>query len=116
MPNELYTIRRAAVALTLGAVLAACGGEGGSSEVGGKGKDLPGDTTGAAPAEAGQPQSAAPAPKGPTGPVANLPPNEMGRIMVLEYHRTGSPKASSSARWRTSARTWRSCTSAATGP
>ncbi|HEX8674327.1 MAG TPA: hypothetical protein VF710_20680 [Longimicrobium sp.] len=93
MPNELYTIRRAAVALTLGAVLAACGGEGGSSEKGGEGKDIPGDTTGAAPAAEGQRQSAAPAaPKGPTGPVANLPPNEMGRIMVLEYHRTGSPE------------------------
>lgn len=91
MPNELYTIRRAAVALALGAVLAACGGEG-SSEKGGEGKDLPGDTTGAAPAAEGQAQGAPPAPKGPTGPVANLPPNELGRIMVLEYHRTGSPE------------------------
>jgi len=95
MPNELYRIRSAAVALTLAAALAACGGEGGSSETGGAGKDIPGDTTAqAAPgaAQEGQPQGAPPAPKGPTGPVANLPPNEMGRIMVLEYHRTGSPE------------------------
>jgi peptidoglycan/xylan/chitin deacetylase (PgdA/CDA1 family) len=94
MRNEWYTIRRAAAALTLGAALAACGGEGGSSDAGGEGKDLPGDTTQqAAPGgTAAQPQSAAPAPKGPTGPVANLPPNELGRIMVLEYHRTGSPE------------------------
>ena len=82
------------MALTLGAVLAACGGENGSSEVGGTGKDIPGDTTSRAAPEGGTaPQSAAPAAaKGPTGPVANLPPNEMGRIMVLEYHRTGSPE------------------------
>jgi peptidoglycan/xylan/chitin deacetylase (PgdA/CDA1 family) len=95
MLNERYRFRSAAAALTLGALLAACGGEG-SSEVGGGGKDVPGDTADGALLERGQQQGAEagppPAPKGPTGPVANLPPNEMGRIMVLEYHRTGSPE------------------------
>src|SRR3712207_7972915 len=28
----------------------------------------------------------------PAGPTTDLPPNELGRIMVLEYHRTGSPE------------------------
>ncbi|CAN5693010.1 hypothetical protein BH23GEM6_BH23GEM6_28070 [soil metagenome] len=28
----------------------------------------------------------------PVGPVSNLPPNELGQIMVLEYHRLGEPE------------------------
>jgi hypothetical protein len=51
-----------------GAVLAACGGEGGSSEVGGKGKDLPGDTTGAATPRPPAAESGPRRPRGPPGP------------------------------------------------
>jgi hypothetical protein len=33
--------------------------------------------------------AAEPEPVEPTGPVTDLPPNELGEIMVLEYHRIG---------------------------
>jgi hypothetical protein len=32
------------------------------------------------------------APRQPTGPATDLPPNEVGEIMVLEYHRLGEPE------------------------
>ena len=58
-----------------------------------------GDTTAAAAAggrfgrgRAAQAQAGQPANNLPAGPTTNLPPNELGRIMVLEYHRTGSPE------------------------
>ncbi len=35
---------------------------------------------------------AAPAPAQPVGPTSGLPPNELGEIMVLEYHRLGEPE------------------------
>ncbi|HET8657293.1 MAG TPA: polysaccharide deacetylase family protein [Longimicrobiaceae bacterium] len=44
------------------------------------------DSTAAAPAPA--PRDSA-APEQPVGPATNLPPNELGRFMVLEYHRLG---------------------------
>jgi hypothetical protein len=34
----------------------------------------------------------APAPRSPVGPATDLPPNEVGEIMVLEYHRIGEPE------------------------
>lgn len=34
----------------------------------------------------------APAPPAPVGPVTRLPPNELGKILVLEYHRLGEPE------------------------
>ena len=76
-------------AAALLALLAACGG---GAEAEG---DAAGDTTAAAPAgdTAGSPQAAAqPASNLPAGPTTDLPPNELGRFMVLEYHRTGSPE------------------------
>jgi peptidoglycan/xylan/chitin deacetylase (PgdA/CDA1 family) len=55
---------------------------------------------GAAPAGQAQGDSAAPpaataqaGPANDAGPKADLPPNELGRIMVLEYHRLGPPDA-----------------------
>jgi hypothetical protein len=36
-----------------------------------------------------QPAAARPSPQQATGPVSGLPPNELGEIMVLEYHRLG---------------------------
>ncbi len=33
-----------------------------------------------------------PAPRAPVGPATDLPPNELGEIMVLEYHRLGTPE------------------------
>lgn len=82
---------RKTLAAALALALAACGGDGGG--------EAPKDAataadTGAAAARAGgdtaQKQAAGggavPADGGPT---SNLPPNELGRIMVLEYHRIG---------------------------
>jgi hypothetical protein len=97
MLNELYGARRAALGVALGAMLAACGGdaskEGGNAAAGGDagGAAVAGGDTAAAGQAAGGTAAPAP-PTGPVGPVANLPPNEMGRIMVLEYHRTGEPE------------------------
>jgi hypothetical protein len=36
--------------------------------------------------------SEAPVPQVPAGPVTTLPPNEVGRFLVLEYHRLGEPE------------------------
>lgn len=91
MNRSISSIRLAALALTAMLPLAACGA----------------DTSGDRPAAAAQTAAAtADAPQGsgdaapeapsapakanvPTGPVTQLPPNELGRIMVLEYHRIG---------------------------
>jgi hypothetical protein len=96
MRMEMERTRKAAAAalLALLALLAACGGESG----GGDEKAAGGDTTAAAAAEGdttaagAQAQGGEPASNLPAGPTTNLPPNELGRIMVLEYHRTGSPE------------------------
>jgi hypothetical protein len=93
MRMEMERTRKAAAAALL-ALLAACGGESG----GGDEKAAAGDTT--APAAASgdsaaggaQAQGGEPANNLPVGPTTDLPPNELGRIMVLEYHRTGSPE------------------------
>jgi hypothetical protein len=93
MRMEMERTRKAAAAALL-ALLAACGGEGGGDEKAG-GTDTtaaaatPGDS--AAPGEQAQ-AGGQPANNLPAGPTTNLPPNELGRIMVLEYHRTGSPE------------------------
>lgn len=85
---------RTAAAMALLALLAACGGESGDEAAAGGDTTAavvvaPGDTAaGGAQAQAG----GQPANKLPAGPTTNLPPNELGRIMVLEYHRTGSPE------------------------
>lgn len=92
MRMEMERTRKAA-ALALLAVLAACGGEGG--DAGGETKSGTDTTTAAAAAgdSAGaQAQGGEPASNLPAGPTTDLPPNELGRIMVLEYHRTGSPE------------------------
>ncbi|HEU0016571.1 MAG TPA: hypothetical protein VFQ45_23015, partial [Longimicrobium sp.] len=63
-------------------LLAACGGgdePADKAKTAGDTTAAPGDTTGG-----GTPSSASNVPAGPT---TNLPPNELGRIMVLEYHR-----------------------------
>lgn len=92
MRMEMERIRSVASAALL-AVLAACGGgDAAGDKAGGT------DTTAAAAAggdsAAGgqQAQGAQPANNLPAGPTTDLPPNELGRIMVLEYHRTGSPE------------------------
>jgi hypothetical protein len=94
MRMEMERTRKAAAAALL-ALLAACGGDGGE---GGE-KDGGTDTTAAAATTGGdsaaggaQAQGGQPANNLPAGPTTNLPPNELGRIMVLEYHRTGSPE------------------------
>ena len=82
--------RRAAAAGLL-ALLAACGrGDQGAAK-----GDAAGDTTAAAQAgdSAGaQASPGQPANNLPAGPTTDLPPNELGRIMVLEYHRLGTPE------------------------
>lgn len=71
------------------ALLAACGG--GDDTAAG---EAPGDSAAVAAEgdSAGAPSPAGPANDLPAGPTTELPPNELGRIMVLEYHRTGSPE------------------------
>ena len=81
-----------AAAAALLVLLAACGGESGEPDAA-----AVTDTTAAA-AAAGDTAAGAQAAGGqsannlPPGPTTDLPPNELGRIMVLEYHRTGSPE------------------------
>jgi hypothetical protein len=56
------------------------------------GEDAPGADAAAdavVPAPSTEAVAAAPEPAEPTGPVADLPANELGEIMVLEYHRLG---------------------------
>ena len=73
------------------ALSAACGGPDAGGEV-------PADSTATAAVADSQaapaPATAAPGSYAgvPTGPATSLPANELGRIMVLEYHRTGSPE------------------------
>jgi hypothetical protein len=94
MRMEMDRTRKAAAAALL-VLLAACGGEGGGGE-----DKAGGDTTAAAAAPGGDSAAAGgqaqaggqPANNLPAGPTTDLPPNELGRIMVLEYHRTGSPE------------------------
>jgi hypothetical protein len=93
MRTEMEWIRGTAAAALL-ALLAACGGGG---DAGSGDGEAPKDSATAAPFDSagggaqsstgGQPRNNLPA-----GPTTQLPPNELGRIMVLEYHRTGSPE------------------------
>ncbi|HEX2206033.1 MAG TPA: hypothetical protein VHG93_00005, partial [Longimicrobium sp.] len=91
MRMEMDWGRKAAAAALL-AVLAACGG---GDDTGGE-VAATGDSATAAPSDSAAQgtQTAASQPRNnlPAGPTTNLPPNELGRIMVLEYHRTGSPE------------------------
>src|SRR5687768_196837 len=90
MRMEMDWGRKAAAAALL-AMLAACGGgEGGDGGV-------PKDSATAAPfdsAAQGRQQTSGTQPRNnlPAGPTTQLPPNELGRIMVLEYHRLGTPE------------------------
>lgn len=91
MRMETDWSRKAAAAALL-AVLAACGGGDDTAAKSG----APGDSSATAAAggdsAAGPQASAQPRSNLPAGPTTQLPPNELGRIMVLEYHRTGSPE------------------------
>lgn len=93
MRMEMDWSRKAAAAALL-ALLAACGGGGDAAEKEGAAGDSAGVTVTGDSAAAGGPQASAGQPRSnlPAGPTTNLPPNELGRIMVLEYHRTGSPE------------------------
>jgi hypothetical protein len=68
-----------AAVLFLGAMVAACASDAASDSA--EEADLRSDTV-AAPAEA-------PAAQMPTGPVTSFSPNELGKFLVLEYHRLG---------------------------
>lgn len=86
MPNFMIKHTRPALVAAF-ALLAACGGGDTAGET------ASADTATAGPVAAGDSAPAA-GPSGsasnvPAGPVANLPPNELGQIMVLEYHRIG---------------------------
>jgi hypothetical protein len=76
--------RGAVPSLALGAgllmALAACGDTQGTPP------PIPADDAAAPPVEA------VAAPRDPVGPATDLPPNELGEIMVLEYHRLGTPE------------------------
>ncbi len=72
-------------ALPLILMLAGCGG----AESGAEGSGI--DDLPLAPEAAAEP-APAPAPRAANGPATDLPPNEVGEIMVLEYHRLGEPE------------------------
>ena len=83
-PRFHAAAQRVLFALRIGLLplaLAACGSdadaEGGEASV--SSAEIPADSAVAAPVE-------------PVGPATDLPPNELGRVMVLEYHRLGSPE------------------------
>jgi hypothetical protein len=93
MRTEMEWIRGTAAAALL-ALLAACGGGDDAAAEGGQPSTdsaavAAGDSAGGAQSAA---PGAQPANNLPAGPTTQLPPNELGRIMVLEYHRTGSPE------------------------
>ncbi|MDQ3389121.1 MAG: hypothetical protein M3483_06415 [Gemmatimonadota bacterium] len=77
--------RSAALALTFFLPLFGCGAEADDSQRLAVAEDVtaPQDTSTATAPETTPTQSE------PTGPVTDLPPNELGQIMVLEYHRIG---------------------------
>jgi hypothetical protein len=74
---------RGAAAAALLAVLAACGASGDAEPADAEPGAVAADTTAAATA------GAPPASDVPTGPTTDLPPNELGQILILEYHRLG---------------------------
>jgi len=92
MPHTLRTRpatwRRVPVrtALLFATLLAACGGEQGEAA------KEEASASGAPDSVATAANAAAPATQDDGGPKSNLQPNELGRIMVLEYHRIGSPE------------------------
>ncbi|HEX8246187.1 MAG TPA: polysaccharide deacetylase family protein [Longimicrobium sp.] len=84
-------LTRQAAAAAAALLLAACGGDKGGEK---QGTGAAVRDTGRADTAAGQAQGAgggqtAAAPGQDNGPKANTGPNELGRIMVLEYHRIG---------------------------
>ncbi|HSU15943.1 polysaccharide deacetylase family protein [Longimicrobium sp.] len=87
--------KQAAAAAALALLLAACGGDRGGAEKGDAGKagspaTAGGDTSAtAANGRQANGGAAAAAPGQDNGPKANTGPNELGRILVLEYHRIG---------------------------
>lgn len=92
MRMEMDLSGKAAAAALL-ALLAACGGGDAAAEKDRAAGDSAGVTiTGDTAAGGGQQASSTPRNNLPAGPTTDLPPNELGRIMVLEYHRTGSPE------------------------
>jgi hypothetical protein len=74
---------RAVAAAVLLALTAACGN-------GGPGEEAAAERDATVAAGDGAAEAAGPTePEVPTGPVTDLPPNELGMILVLEYHRLG---------------------------
>lgn len=74
---------RGAAAAALLAALAACGGDE-AIEAG-----VPGDTTALAGGDTAAAAEGTPASNVPAGPTTDLPPNELGQVLILEYHRLG---------------------------
>jgi len=89
MPTMLRKETAAAAALAV--LLAACGGDRGGA---GDGTRAGGDTTAAAAKDSGaapgQQAAQQAAPGADNGPKAKTGPNELGRLLVLEYHRIGN--------------------------
>ena len=89
MPTKLRKETAAAAALVV--LLAACGGDKGGA---GDGKSAATDTGSAAVAggdtAAGPQRPAAAGPGEDNGPKAKTGPNELGRLLVVEYHRIGN--------------------------
>lgn len=94
MDKEMSRTRPAALVAAFALLLAACGGSKDSSAgTRAEGSAAPGTSTPAAGAadSAAPAQQQASAPQGPVGPTTQVPANELGRIMVLEYHRIARP-------------------------
>jgi hypothetical protein len=84
MPNNTRARIQRATAFCAILLLAAC-------ESGADDAALPPDQAATDPA-AEAPAAAPDAPRQPAGPATDYPPNEVGEIMVLEYHRLGEPE------------------------
>lgn len=83
--------RGAAFGVAFALLAAACGGGADQARSGTAADAGKAASTAQAPATPGaNAPSAAAKPQAPTGPTSNLPPNELGTFMVLEYHRVGS--------------------------
>jgi hypothetical protein len=91
MAMNIRSTKAAASLAAFAFLLSACGARGDAGAAQGRADTAAGGMPGAAPAApAGEGQAASSGPVARTqGPTVNAPPNELGQIMVLEYHRIG---------------------------
>jgi hypothetical protein len=88
MPMNIRGTKAAASLAAFAFLLSACGGKGEAGAAQAKADTGGGSTPGATPAAQAEQASSGPVAKA-QGPTVNAPPNELGQVMVLEYHRIG---------------------------